>query len=272
MLTPNQHLLIFTDLDGSLLDHDSYSWRAAQPWLDRLAAAQTPLIIATSKTAAEVAPLRQRLGLQQQPFIAENGAQTVFPAGWREAPLHAGATYPEICAILAALRERTGFAFQGFADADDARVAEWTGLSPAEAHLARRRAGSEPLRWSGTDEQLAAFRTLLALHDLRLTQGGRFHHVMSRQVSKGEAARRLVKRLQHRRRRPLTTLALGDGPNDISLLQACDLAVLIRGRQAKPLALPSEFPGRLYRTRRQGPQGWSEGLDHFLSNGGSDHE
>ncbi|CAI2531932.1 Putative mannosyl-3-phosphoglycerate phosphatase [Serratia ficaria] len=103
MLTPNQHLLIFTDLDGSLLDHDSYSWRAAQPWLDRLAAAQTPLIIATSKTAAEVAPLRQRLGLQQQPFIAENGAQTVFPAGWREAPLHAGATYPEICAILAAL-------------------------------------------------------------------------------------------------------------------------------------------------------------------------
>ena len=34
-------LIIFTDLDGSLLDHHDYSWKPAQPWLDKLAAAIT---------------------------------------------------------------------------------------------------------------------------------------------------------------------------------------------------------------------------------------
>ncbi|MGB8665929.1 MAG: mannosyl-3-phosphoglycerate phosphatase-related protein [Serratia inhibens] len=276
MLKPSPNLLIFTDLDGSLLDHHSYSWQAAQPWLARLARTQTPLIIATSKTAAEVAPLQRQLGLSHWPFIAENGAQIVFPAQWRDRPdyptKHLGADYPRLCATLRALRNQTGFAFQGFADMDDATVAQWTGLTLEQAHLARRRAGSEPLRWAANDEQLAQFRALLAQHDLELTQGGRFYHVMSAAVSKGNAARWLTAHYQSMQARPFTTLSLGDGPNDISLLQASDLAVLIRGQQKKPLDLPGSFSGQLYRTHLQGPQGWCEGLDHFLINGRSHHE
>ncbi|SQI39636.1 Putative mannosyl-3-phosphoglycerate phosphatase [Serratia plymuthica] len=98
MLKPSPNLLIFTDLDGSLLDHHSYCWQAAQPWLEQLAHTQTPLIIATSKTAAEVAPLQQQLGLSHWPFIAENGAQIVFPAQRRNHPdyptKHLGADTP----------------------------------------------------------------------------------------------------------------------------------------------------------------------------------
>ena len=42
--------VIFTDLDGTLLDHETYSWEAARPALDRSEAARHPWILVTSKT------------------------------------------------------------------------------------------------------------------------------------------------------------------------------------------------------------------------------
>lgn len=262
MLTLKDNLLIFTDLDGSLLDHDSYSWQAAQPWLGRLSAARIPLVIASSKTAAEIAILQQRLGLSAFPFIAENGAQIVFPPGWRHPARIFGADYAAI--VNALHRLHASFAFRGFADADDATVAQWCGFTPQEARLARQRAGSEPLCWLDDQQQLAHFRHALAQQRLTLTRGGRFYHVMGRGVSKGRAARWLIRYYQRRHQRPFTTLALGDGPNDLPLLQSADYAVLIRALRSEPLPLPATRRGRLYRSRQTGPAGWSEGLDHFL--------
>ena len=42
---PTLPLLVFTDLDGTLLDHDDYGFEPALPALHRLAAAQVPLVI-----------------------------------------------------------------------------------------------------------------------------------------------------------------------------------------------------------------------------------
>ncbi|RLM16621.1 mannosyl-3-phosphoglycerate phosphatase [Gibbsiella quercinecans] len=264
MLKLSPNLLLFSDLDGSLLDHHSYRWDAAQPWLDRLARHQVPLIIATSKTAAEVGLLQQQLKLTHLPFIAENGAQIVFPADWQETDKVFGADYATLRATLAELRASRQFTFEGFADVDDATVAAWTGLPLADAQRARQRAGSEPLRWLGNDAQLTVFNSQLAQHGLTLTQGGRFYHVMGENVSKGHAARWLTEYYQRRRQQPVTTLCLGDGPNDIPLLSTADYAVAIRGQQDTAIDFPSDFAGQLYRTHQTGPQGWSEGLDHFL--------
>ena len=56
-------LLIFTDLDGTLLDHESYDWSPAAPALARARAAGVPVIPATSKTRAELAPLMAALAM-----------------------------------------------------------------------------------------------------------------------------------------------------------------------------------------------------------------
>lgn len=74
MPTLQDPLIIVTDLDGSLLDHHTYSWQPAETWLKRLRAHQIPLVICSSKTAAEIVPLQQKLGISDEPFIAENGA------------------------------------------------------------------------------------------------------------------------------------------------------------------------------------------------------
>lgn len=261
--------VIFTDLDGSLLDHDTYDWQPAKPWLTRLRAAQVPVIITTSKTAAEVAALQHAFGLSDAPFIAENGALVTLPASWKNHPDFPhkifSADYPSLCEILHRLRIKHAFDFKGFSEMTDAEVADITGLAMSDAALARRREGSEPLIWLGNDVELERFAACLKPYQLALTQGGRFYHVMGEAVSKGHAVEWLTKQYQQRAGTAITTLGLGDGPNDRALLEATQHAVIIKGVVSDKVTLSPKYPGEIYRTALTGPRGWSEGLSHYLS-------
>ena len=265
--------LVFTDLDGSLLDHHDYGWEPARPWLERLAAAGVPVIPVTSKTRAELLPLRQALGLEQTPFIAENGAIIGLPAAWQHArldrdPANVDGLRVKALSVdsdflmrrLAVIRERLGVAFRCLPDMKIEAIIEATGLDAARAGQAREREGSIPLLWDDSEAMLDAFRSLLANDDLMLTQGGRFWHVMGN-IDKGRAVNWLVARLGALRGAAPWSLGLGDGPNDVALLNACDAAVLIRGMHALPVEI--DHP-RLYRTMETGPRGWAEGMEHWL--------
>lgn len=261
-------LIVFSDLDGSLLDHDTYDWQPARQWLARLRAHDIPVILTTSKTQAEVSVLRQELGLEHWPFIAENGALAVLPDSWRDHPDYPrktfSADYGLICTQLQRLRREAGYDFTGFSDLTPQEVADLTGLTASAAQRACQRDASEPIQWHGDDRALQSFRQALARHGLELTQGGRFHHVMGGGVSKGEAARWLLAQYRQRRPQPAISLGLGDGPNDVSLLRAMDYAVAIAGKNQQQIALGDRFAGEFYRTRAMGPAGWREGLSHFI--------
>ncbi|MBT1428128.1 mannosyl-3-phosphoglycerate phosphatase-related protein [Dickeya dianthicola] len=264
--------VIFTDLDGSLLDHNTYRWDEARPWLNRLRSHRVPVVITTSKTAAEIMPIQQELALHDMPAIAENGADILLPASWQK---HTSVppicrTYPDICRQLQALRELHGFLFCGFADMDDAAVAAVTGLTLSQAALARRRTGSEPVLWQGDSASLAMFRVCLTQKQLSVTEGGRFFHVMHEGISKGVAVNWLKQHIESTGNSPLVTLGLGDGPNDISLLEATDYAVIIKGHASNKVTLSPSFCGQSYRTQAAGPAGWSEGLTYFLSRYGAE--
>ena len=73
--------IIYTDLDGSLLDHYTYEATPAKSLLRQLDNLGTPVIPCTSKTVAEVIPLCRSLNLFG-PFIAENGALICVPTNW----------------------------------------------------------------------------------------------------------------------------------------------------------------------------------------------
>ena len=77
--------LVFTDLDGSLLDHDTYSYTAALPMLERLSDGGIPVIFVSSKTRSEIVELRGELG-NNNPFIVENGAAVFIPEGCFSTP------------------------------------------------------------------------------------------------------------------------------------------------------------------------------------------
>ena len=49
-----QNFIIFSDLDGTLLDHHTYSFENAQPALDLVKKNNIPLILVSSKTRMEM--------------------------------------------------------------------------------------------------------------------------------------------------------------------------------------------------------------------------
>jgi mannosyl-3-phosphoglycerate phosphatase len=65
--------LVFTDLDGTLLDPRTYSWKAATAALEALRTRHAGIVPASSKTFMEMQPLHQEFRLVN-PFILENNS------------------------------------------------------------------------------------------------------------------------------------------------------------------------------------------------------
>ena len=269
MLSLQDPLLIFTDLDGTLLDIHTYDWQEARPWLERLQDGQIPVILCSSKSAAEIMAIQEDLGLTGLPFIAENGAVIQLDARWNTHPssprIIAGKSHDDIRTIIDAARLEAGYKFTTFDDVDERVIEEWTGLNRTRALLARRHEASVTLIWRDSDEQMARFEETLARHGLKMVQGARFWHVLDAGQGKDRAVKWLIE--QYRTLEGLTpaTLGLGDGPNDAPLLDSVDFAVVVKGINRHGVPLKDDNPRRVYHTALPGPAGWHEGLDHFLT-------
>lgn len=249
-------LIVFTDLDGTLLDHDTYSWEAARPALDALKARGVPLILATSKTAAEVAPLHADLGLGDTPAIVENGAGVYRPT---EGVAEDSEDHARIRRALSDLASELRAGFRGFADMTAEEIAEVTGLGLDGAERAGQRCFSEPGLWSGTDEARAAFLAGLGMYGVRGRSGGRFL-TLSLGRTKADAMRELAREMGATR-----TIALGDAPNDIEMLQTADIGVVVRNDHGPGLPLlEGEDAGRILRTGLPGPAGWAAAVLSLL--------
>lgn len=262
-------LLIYSDLDGTLLDIHTYDWQPAAGWLERLQDHQIPVILCSSKTAAEMLQIQSDLGLDGLPFIAENGAVVQLDVRWNDHPnsprLINGVPHTDIVQVINQLRSDAGYKFTTFDDVDDKVLSEWTGLSRERAALARLHEASVTLIWRDSDEQMAAFETALETLGLKFIQGARFWHILDARGGKDQAVSWLNEQYLQRDGMLPTTLGLGDGPNDAPLLDSVDLAVVVKGINRQGIQLKNDDPERVYHTQQPGPAGWREGLDHFVS-------
>ena len=246
-------LLVFSDLDGTLLDHRDYSWAAAQPALTALKQHKSGLVLASSKTAAELQRLREEIGFPDWPAIVENGAGILWPG---QDVQDDDADYQRLRAILASLPK----GFVGFGDMTSQDVADKTGLASDQAALAHRRCFSEPGLWTGPDAALAGFLDAASSQGVHARRGGRFL-TLSFGRTKADAVAEVVARLK-----PLKTVALGDAPNDIEMIEAADFGVIVANPAAPPLApLRSETQGRILRTELEGPSGWAAAILTLLA-------
>lgn len=267
-------LLVFSDLDGSLLNHHDYAWRAAAPALAALAKRGFPLLFNSSKTRAELHELRRELH-NPHPFVSENGAVAVVPAAYfdgapddedqTDAPFEShlfGKPYRDITATLARLRAAHGFRFRGFSDMRADELAQVVGLDLERAAAAKQREASEPILWRDTDRAFSEFERLLAAEDLLVVSGGRFRHVMSR-VDKGMGVQWLTDK--YRRARADTqwlTAGIGDGKNDEQMLRAVDYPILIPNPECDQTAL-SRIP-RVVIASAPGAAGWNRAVLNLL--------
>lgn len=246
-------LLVFSDLDGTLLDHQSYDWSPARPALDRLRALGAGVVLASSKTAAEMTELRRAMALDAWPAIVENGAGLIWPDdGLDGAQDGAQDGTPGDYARLRAALAHLPPGFRGFGDMTAQEVARITGLDPDAAQRARTRHYSEPGLWTGDPADRTAFLDAARAAGLTAREGGRFL-TLSFGRTKADAMAEVCARLN-----PARTIALGDAPNDAEMLQAADKGVLIANPAAPPM--PPDVAKTLMRTTSHGPQGWCDAI------------
>jgi len=269
-------IAIYTDLDGSLLDHDDYSFEPAESLLHELEQADIPVVPCTSKTRAEVLVLREALN-NWHPFIVENGAAVFIPTGYFEQQPQGSSerdgfwvkefsephvywlgVLQQVSASLAAEAKFTSFSRMAMDE-----IVQATGLSTADASLARQREYGEPVQWLGNEEDRETFIAELQQMGARVLQGGRFLHV-SGMCDKGTALRWLNE--QYRRTangKPPQSIAIGDSQNDVGMLEAADHALIVRS--------PVHAPPTLQRSKSitistlTGPKGWDEGVQKILT-------
>jgi mannosyl-3-phosphoglycerate phosphatase len=263
--------LVFTDLDGTLLDHDSYSAGAALDALRELEALGVPVIMNTSKTFAETLEY-QALLQAPTPFIAENGGVICVPedspfavgADGHESGYHLLIQPPGIEAIVARVEQigaALGVRFDAFHQRDATWVSQQTGLDLYHAQLARRRLGSLPILWRDVDGKMASFREALASEGLGLLRGGRFHHVVG-PWDKASSMQQVLALYASLGWSGIQCIALGDSPNDETMLAAADIAVAVRDHRGRHLPLAGH-PHPVF-TLSSGPAGWSEAVTMLL--------
>lgn len=263
-------LVIFTDLDGTLLDYATYSYAAAMPALKMLRQKKIPLVFCSAKTRAEQEVYRRELGIDD-PFIVENGGAIFIPQGYFPFPfdyhkaqngylvIELGMPYQEIRTILQEIRSRLRIGFKGFGDMSPEEVAAETGLDLEEARRAKDREYDETLKLDGTPEEIEGVLSAIKEAGLNYAHGGRYYGVMGGN-DKGRAASILLN-LFRRKLRQVKIVGLGDSLNDLPLLDVMDVPILVQKPDGswEGMDLPE-----LYRVEGIGPIGWRRAIDELL--------
>lgn len=255
-------LVVFSDLDETLLDRHDYSHDKAGPGLALLRERDIPLVLCTSKTRPEVEFHRGRLD-NRHPFVVENGGAVYIPADYFDFDIEynrrtgdylvveLGTPYRTLVGELARLREKTGLPLRGFSDMSAREISIRCGLSLDQANLAKQREYDEPFL---IPPPSSAAMLSQASH-IPLTRGGRFFHLAT--GDKGRAVSMLMKLF--RRRRPDTvSIGIGDAHNDLALFKAVDIPVLVQdaeGGYDPELAMPG-----LHYAKGIGPVGWNAAI------------
>jgi mannosyl-3-phosphoglycerate phosphatase len=267
--------VIFTDLDGTLLDYHTYSFTAALSALELIKEKNIPLIICSSKTRAEIEQWKKRIN-NPHPFVSENGGGIFIPhayfstddlqSAWPQIEsvngytvLVLGTSYTILRDTLEELR-RDGFEVKGFGDMDAAEVAQIAELSLEDAELAKRREFDEPFVFPGGGTRLEALVAAIEAKGLYCIAGGRLLHVTGNN-DKGKAVE-ILTQLYRKKCGEITTLALGDSPNDFPMLEHVDYPILVRnhrGEHDSRIRLPN-----LIKADGIGPEGWAHAVINFL--------
>lgn len=279
-------LIIFTDLDGTLLDHYTYSFEKALPALTLLKEKNIPLIICSSKTKKEIEYYRRKLD-NHHPFISENGGGIFIPkdyfgfdiplcnpptppfskggqGGFSEDDdyhiIRLGAKYSDLRRVIMKLREED-FDIKGFGDITAEELADIANMSIDEARMAKERDFDEPFIFKGYDVELKRLFESINAKGFNYTQG-RFFHILGNS-DKGKAVSILID-IYKKKFGEIITIAIGDSPNDIPMLERADYPVIVQkqdGSYDPRINIPN-----LTMAEGIGPDGWNKAISGLVLN------
>ena len=271
-----QKLAIFTDLDGTLLDHYNYDFHPAKPSIFICHELDFPIIPITSKTYKELIVIRKEIGLSG-PFIVENGAAIFLPKQWLKKHVCDTKDMVEFgdyfikefgkprdfwLKQIKLHAQDLKHLFKGFSEMNSEELAMLTGLTVKQAERAKLRHYSEPVQWRGDVCQKRAFIKRMKSCGASVVEGGRFLHIGAGE-HKGQALEWLIDFMRNEISGDWLSVALGDSENDSPMLEVADIAVQIKSHNHG--FIPLKRTGKLMQSRHPGPVGWYQSIMQLIS-------
>jgi mannosyl-3-phosphoglycerate phosphatase len=266
LLAPRQ--LIFTALEGALLNPHSRSFSGAEEARAEVNRRQIPYVLLTSRTRAEIEPLRRELE-HRHPFITESGGGVFIPDGYfnlripgaqrcgRYLCVAVGKSYREVAAALDEIAQECGIGVAGFHHMNAREVAQNTRLRPREAELARDREFDEPFFFTSADERaIARFVTAAGQRGFQARRGSTFWRFSSG-CDTASAVRLLTRLFRQNSYIKLRTVGIGSAAEDLHWLQVVDDGVLLPSPEEEPNAAAAPDLQRISVGEVSGPAGWN---------------
>lgn len=251
--------IIFTDLDATLLEHNTYSFKKALPALKLIKKNKIPLIICTSKTRAETEYYRKKLK-NKYPFIVENGAAVFIPKNYfnfsfkyskkdkKYLIIELGKDYRRLLRIIKKIKDN-GIRIINFKDMSLKELSKDTNLPLTRAKLAKNRSYDEPFKILNKKDESKVIK-IIKQNRLRYTKGGRYYHITGNN-DKGKAVK-ILKKLFKKRFKEIRTYAFGDSANDFDMLDVVDEPYLVQKQNKK-------YASEKYKKAKGiGPLGWNK--------------
>ncbi len=278
MLAPRQ--LVFSALEGALVDARTDSFSGAEAALAELHRRNIPFILLSSRTRAEVEPVRRKLE-HNHPFITETGGGIFFPDGYfnlkipdavrqgRYFCIAQGRPYEEVCDALDEIAGRCGVGVTGFHDMSAREISANTGLRLRAAELARDREFDEPFFFTSTDGAAIA-RFVAAARDRGFEgrPGSTFWH-FSAGCDTARAVRAVAQLFRQATRLKLHLAGIGAVDDDLPWLRVMDQAILLSNSRKH-----SEMTGKAHKVQGQarkitsidspGGAGWAQAIFNII--------
>ena len=258
----NSSLWVVSDVDGTLMDH-SYDLTPAKETIKLLQELSVPVILCTSKTAAEVKVIRKELNLND-PYIVENGA-AIYGKTLNKVngEIILGEKYEILENILSSISNEINYDLKPLNNISDQEATELTGLKGHSLDLMRDRHWSMPFL-NPPENKEEEINICCKRFGVEIFKGNRMSHMLSINSNKGKAIKALKK---YSNNPNIQIIGLGDSPNDLPLLLNSDYKIVIPGLDGPNLELLEKLNHHKFilATEPNG-YGWKSEINKLINN------
>ena len=250
-------ILIFTDLDGSLLDKETFKFDVIKDYFKELVRNGIIIIPNSSKTEAELLDFNEQNNLDLS-FIAENGSSI-----HRLNKIHQNLpdkiiisrTIDEIRNIY---EENISLDFENkithILELEREKQQKILGLPLDKIKLAIKRDHSIPIKFNGTESEKNEFTKILKNSGLTIQTGGRIINICDN-VNKSKAMSRALQLIRKQLDDEIITIGVGDNENDIEMIKQTDYPCLVKNENFDSSLINID---NLIKSDEPSPKGWSD--------------
>ena len=251
-----QNILIFTDLDGSLLHRDTFKFEEIKEYIKQLLSKGIFIIPNTSKTEKEILEFNNELG-SNLPYISENGSaingldllNSNLP---KELILS-----KEKNNLIKIFKKSVPINLQNkckwLSDMDKKNQTMIFGLEDRKLKMALDRKYTIPFIFEGNKSEKSKLFKVVKKIGLVLQEGGRVINLTDK-VNKAKALQVFV-RFFKKNNKDVKTIAVGDNYNDLDMLKISDFPCLVFNDKFTLDEIPIN---NLIITNKPSPQGWAD--------------